>query len=79
MIGRLNHLAIVVPDLAAAAANYSETLGATVTDPIELPDHGHRSSSRDFFCASWQIPLHGRRRGLTCPDTCFEARIYNCV
>lgn len=40
MIGRLNHLAIVVPDLAAAAANYSETLGATVTDPIELPDHG---------------------------------------
>ncbi|MFT4561124.1 MAG: methylmalonyl-CoA/ethylmalonyl-CoA epimerase [Gammaproteobacteria bacterium] len=40
MIGRLNHLAIVVPDLAAAAANYSEILGAKVTDPIELPDHG---------------------------------------
>ncbi|MDA0824419.1 MAG: methylmalonyl-CoA epimerase [Proteobacteria bacterium] len=40
MIGRLNHLAIVVPDLAAAAANYSDILGATVTAPIELPDHG---------------------------------------
>jgi methylmalonyl-CoA epimerase len=40
MIGRLNHLAIVVPDLAAAAANYAETLGAKVTDPIDLPDHG---------------------------------------
>ena len=40
MIGRLNHLAIVVPDLAAAAANYSEILGAKVTQPIELPDHG---------------------------------------
>ena len=40
MIGRLNHLAIVVPDLPAAAANYSEILGAKVTQPIELPDHG---------------------------------------
>jgi methylmalonyl-CoA/ethylmalonyl-CoA epimerase len=40
MIGRLNHLAIVVPDLAAAAANYTGTLGAKVTDPIDLPDHG---------------------------------------
>jgi len=40
MIGRLNHLAIVVPDLAAAAANYTETLGAKVTQPLELPDHG---------------------------------------
>ena len=40
MIGRLNHLAIVVPDLVAAAANYAETLGAKVTKPIDLPDHG---------------------------------------
>jgi methylmalonyl-CoA/ethylmalonyl-CoA epimerase len=40
MIGRLNHVAIVVPDLASAAERYSGTLGATVTDPIELPDHG---------------------------------------
>ncbi len=40
MIGRLNHVAIVVPDLGAAAASYSETLGATVSDPIEMPEHG---------------------------------------
>lgn len=40
MIGRLNHVAIVVPDLAAAADRYRDTLGATVTDPIELPEHG---------------------------------------
>ena len=40
MIGQLNHVAIVVPDLAAAAARYRETLGATVTEPVDLPDHG---------------------------------------
>ena len=40
MIGRLNHIAIAVPDLAAAAALYRDTLGAKVSDPIELPKHG---------------------------------------
>ena len=40
MIGRLNHVAIAVPDLAAAAAMYRETLGATVSDPQPEPDHG---------------------------------------
>ena len=40
MIGRLNHVAIVVPDLAAAAQMYKQTLGATVTEPVPLPDHG---------------------------------------
>lgn len=40
MIGRLNHVAIVVPDLAAASANYAEVLGATVSAPKALPDHG---------------------------------------
>ncbi len=40
MIGRLNHLAIVVPDLAAAAARYRDLLGASVDVPRELPDHG---------------------------------------
>ncbi len=40
MIGQLNHVAIVVPDLTAAAARYRETLGATVTEPVDLPDHG---------------------------------------
>ena len=40
MIGRLNHVAIVVPDLAAAARVYRETLGATVSAAVDLPDHG---------------------------------------
>jgi len=40
MIGRLNDVAIVVPDLEAAAATYAETLGAKVSAPIELPEHG---------------------------------------
>jgi methylmalonyl-CoA/ethylmalonyl-CoA epimerase len=40
MIGRLNHVAIVVPDLAQASAVYRTTLGATVSAPIDLPAHG---------------------------------------
>ena len=40
MIGRLNHVAIVVPDLAAAAALYRDTLGARVSAPHPLPKHG---------------------------------------
>ena len=40
MIGRLNHVAIVVPDLAAAAALYRDALGARVSEPHPLPAHG---------------------------------------
>lgn len=40
MLGRLNHVAIAVPDLAAAVAVYRETLGAKVTEPQPLPEHG---------------------------------------
>ncbi len=40
MIGRLNHVAIVVPDLAAARALYRDTLGAKVSEPVDLPEHG---------------------------------------
>ncbi|OUS15018.1 methylmalonyl-CoA epimerase [Rhodospirillales bacterium 47_12_T64] len=40
MIGRLNHVAIAVPDLDAAVAQYKNVLGATVTDPVDQPDHG---------------------------------------
>ena len=40
MIGRLNHVAIAVPDLAAAAQVYEQTLGATVSEPQDEPDHG---------------------------------------
>jgi len=40
MIGRLNHVAIAVPDLEAAAAQYRNTLGAKVGEPQDEPDHG---------------------------------------
>jgi len=40
MIGRLNHIAIVVPDLAAASALYRQVLGARVWEPHALPAHG---------------------------------------
>ena len=40
MIGRLNHVAIVVPDLKAAADVYRNTLGATVTAEENQPEHG---------------------------------------
>ncbi|MGI3899080.1 MAG: methylmalonyl-CoA epimerase [Janthinobacterium lividum] len=42
MIGRLNHVAIVVPDLEAATRTYAEGLGATVSEPRDLPEHGVR-------------------------------------
>ena len=40
MIGRLNHVAIVVPDLAAARTLYQDMMGATVSDKKDLPEHG---------------------------------------
>ena len=40
MIGKLNHVAIAVPDLEAAAAQYRDTLGAEVGPPQDEPDHG---------------------------------------
>ena len=42
MIGRLNHVAIVVPDLAEAVARYRDALGAEVGPPQDLPEHGVR-------------------------------------
>jgi methylmalonyl-CoA/ethylmalonyl-CoA epimerase len=40
MIGNLNHVAIVVPDLSAAAQIYRATLGATVSEPLALEAQG---------------------------------------
>ncbi|MDB5614404.1 MAG: mce [Devosia sp.] len=40
MIGRLNHIAIAVQDLAAASAKYRDLLGARVGQPQALPEHG---------------------------------------
>ncbi len=40
MIGRLNHVAIAVPELDAAARLYGDTLGAKLSPPLALPEHG---------------------------------------
>lgn len=40
MIGRLNHVAIAAPDLEAATAMYRDTLGAKVSEAVDVPEHG---------------------------------------
>jgi methylmalonyl-CoA/ethylmalonyl-CoA epimerase len=40
MIGRLNHVAIAVPQLGPAVAQYRSTLGAEVSEPTPQPEHG---------------------------------------
>jgi methylmalonyl-CoA/ethylmalonyl-CoA epimerase len=40
LIGRLNHVAIAVPDMAAAVATYKNVLGAEVSEAVPQPDHG---------------------------------------
>ena len=40
MIGKLNHVAIAVPDLTAATATYRDVLGANVSAPQDVPEHG---------------------------------------
>ena len=40
MIGNLNHVAIAVPDLDAACMSYKNMLGAKLSDPMDVPDHG---------------------------------------
>ena len=40
MIGRLNHVAIAVADLDAEVARYRDVLGAVVSDPQAMPEHG---------------------------------------
>ena len=40
MLGRVNHIAIAVADLSAAAATYRDMLGAVVSAPQALPEHG---------------------------------------
>ena len=40
MIGKLNHIAIAVPNLIEASSVYSDVLGAKVSEPIAMPEHG---------------------------------------
>ena len=55
MIGRLNHVAIVVPDVKRAAAVYRDTLGASVSAPATLPPHGV-TGKNDFGTFGWGGP-----------------------
>ena len=54
MIGKLNHVAIVVPDLAAGAQLYREGFGADVSEPVDLPAQGVTTvfvnQVTDVFC-----------------------------
>lgn len=43
MIGKLNHVAIAVPDLEAARAFYRDVLGASVSEIVDQPEHGVRT------------------------------------
>jgi methylmalonyl-CoA/ethylmalonyl-CoA epimerase len=40
MLGRINHIALAVPDLAKAVAKYRDVLSAAVSEPLALPEHG---------------------------------------
>ena len=40
MIGKLNHIAIAVPDIKSAADQYRNIFGAKVSEPVRQPDHG---------------------------------------
>ena len=40
MIGKLNHVAIAVPDIIKASETYKNTLGAESSEPVEQPEHG---------------------------------------
>jgi methylmalonyl-CoA/ethylmalonyl-CoA epimerase len=71
VLGRLNHVAIAVPDLEAAARLYRETLGATVSDPQTLPEHGVRIVFVDV--ANTRIELL-ERWGDASPIAAFLAR-----
>ena len=42
MIGKLNHIAIAVPELSVAIAKYRDLLGAKISKPMDLPEHGVR-------------------------------------
>ncbi|MEM8855028.1 MAG: methylmalonyl-CoA epimerase [Pseudomonadota bacterium] len=42
MIGKLNHVAIATANVAEASKIYADGLGASVSDPVDLPEHGVR-------------------------------------
>ena len=61
MLGRLNHVAIVVPDLAAATALYRDTMGATVSEAVDQPAHGVTGPGPDLADGEHRGRGAGRR------------------
>jgi methylmalonyl-CoA/ethylmalonyl-CoA epimerase len=57
MLGRINHVAIAVPDLEAAVATYRDTLGATVTEPMDLPKEGVTTVFVEFAGGTTHVEL----------------------
>ena len=76
MIGRLNHVAIAVRDLAAASRLYRETLGAEVSDPVPQPEHGVTTvfitlpNTKIELIAPLGDRSEERRVGKECQSTC---------
>ena len=62
MIGRINHVAMVVPDLAAAVAQWRDLLGADISVPTILEDHGVRIAFvRSVNCQVELMEPHGEK------------------
>lgn len=56
-IGKLNHVAIAVPDMAKASALYRDILGATVSEPAPQPEHGVYTIFVDLSIGGAKIEL----------------------
>ena len=62
MIGRINHVAMVVPDLVAAVAQWRDLLGADISVPTILEDHGVRIAFvRSVNCQVELMEPHGEK------------------
>ena len=57
MLGKINHVAIAVPDLEAAVATYRDTLGATVSEPMDLPKEGVTTVFVEFAGETTHVEL----------------------
>ncbi len=72
MLGRLNHVALAVPDLQQAILHYRNTLLAEVSEPQDLPEHGVRVAF--VTLANTKIELLEPMGGDTSPIAAFLAR-----
>ena len=69
MIGRLNHVAIAVPDLERAAAVYRDTLGAEVSAPVPLAEHGVTTVFVELPNTKLELITAARRRARRSPGS----------